>query len=179
MSYLLLSPPAVEPVSLDEARAYLRLEDETEDALVAMLITTARQTCEGFTGRSLISQTWRYRTQAMTAAITLGHGPVEAILTVREASSLASFDWSAGDYALVQGDGRDQLVLKRLPATASRLEIDYRAGYGADWNAVPWPLRQGLLRLIAHAYRYRDDASAPAVPTAVTALWQPYREMHL
>jgi len=55
----MLSPPAVEPVGLEEAKAYLGVLDGAEDALISNLITAARQAVEQYCGRVLISQNWR------------------------------------------------------------------------------------------------------------------------
>jgi uncharacterized phiE125 gp8 family phage protein len=57
--------------------------------------------------------------------------------------------------------------------------VRFRAGLGADWNDVPEPLRQGLIRLVAHFYTHRDAADAGAPPAAVAALWRPWRRLRL
>lgn len=56
----LVVAPAVLPVSLNEAKAHLRIEDDqiTDDALITGQIATAVEACERYTGRALISQTW-------------------------------------------------------------------------------------------------------------------------
>src|SRR3954471_23849895 len=56
---LLIAGPAVEPVTLAEMRAYLRLDDEAEDDLVATLVKAARLLVEAASGRQLIEQSWR------------------------------------------------------------------------------------------------------------------------
>ncbi len=58
ISYL-LAGPAEEPVSLGEAKAFLRLDGDAEDGLVTTLIAAARLHLEGTTGRALVSQSWR------------------------------------------------------------------------------------------------------------------------
>jgi uncharacterized phiE125 gp8 family phage protein len=59
MSSLLLTAPAVEPLSLDEARDYLRVETNDDDALIGALIAGARIHVEAQTRRALITQSWR------------------------------------------------------------------------------------------------------------------------
>ncbi len=68
---MLLTPPAVEPVGLNEAKAYLGVLDSAEDSLISNLITAARQAVEQYCGRVLISQSWR---------LTLDTWPQEAIV---------------------------------------------------------------------------------------------------
>lgn len=56
-SLSLVTPPASEPISIAEARAWSGIEGE--DALVAGYIAAARQTAEDYLCRSLTSQTWK------------------------------------------------------------------------------------------------------------------------
>jgi hypothetical protein len=51
------------------------------------------------------------------------------------------------------------------------------AGLAVSANEVPEPIRQGILRLVAHLFTARDGTGDP--PAAVTALWRPYRRMRL
>src|SRR3970282_2154356 len=59
MSSILLSGPAVEPVTLAEAKAYLRVEHGGDDDVIAALIAGARVHVEAQTRRALITQSWR------------------------------------------------------------------------------------------------------------------------
>jgi len=53
MPSILLTPPAVEPLTLDEAKAYLRVEHNDEDESIAALIAAARLQVEAQTRRAL------------------------------------------------------------------------------------------------------------------------------
>ncbi|MCP5088318.1 MAG: hypothetical protein GY952_16120, partial [Rhodobacteraceae bacterium] len=59
MTTALLSKPAVEPVTLSEAKTHLRVDGADEDALIGELILAARQYQEQVTGVFPITQTWR------------------------------------------------------------------------------------------------------------------------
>src|SRR4029079_17469588 len=59
MPSMLLSGPAVEPVTLAEAKAYLRVEHDDDDDVIAALIAGARVHVEAQTRRALITQSWR------------------------------------------------------------------------------------------------------------------------
>src|SRR5690349_22923327 len=59
MTSYLLAGPAEEPVSLAEARAFLKVDDVAEDGLITTLIGAARLHVEGVTGRALLAQSWR------------------------------------------------------------------------------------------------------------------------
>ena len=53
MRYRVTVPPAFEPVTLDEAQAHLRSNDDvTEKTAITALITAAREYCEAVTRRA-------------------------------------------------------------------------------------------------------------------------------
>jgi hypothetical protein len=58
MHLTLTAPPALEPMSLEEAKLHLRLDDVAEDDLIAHLITAARLHVERSHGLALIAQGW-------------------------------------------------------------------------------------------------------------------------
>ena len=58
MNYRLVTGPATEPLTYSEVKAFLRLNDDSEQTFVTTLITIARQIVEGQTWRPLISQSW-------------------------------------------------------------------------------------------------------------------------
>jgi uncharacterized phiE125 gp8 family phage protein len=58
MSLVLTTPPAVEPVSLAQAKLHLRLDGDAEDVLVASLITAVRMTVERKASLALVEQGW-------------------------------------------------------------------------------------------------------------------------
>lgn len=57
MTMFLVTPPALEPVTIADARAFLRISTESEDDILGRLITTARELVEAETGLALIDQT--------------------------------------------------------------------------------------------------------------------------
>ena len=56
----LMTAATVEPVSLDEAKAHLRLTDSEEDALIRAYITAAREVVERQTGYALAEATYAW-----------------------------------------------------------------------------------------------------------------------
>lgn len=61
----LVTDAAVEPLSVAEAKLFLRIDDTAEDAaLLPEMITSARQAVERYARRSLITTTWRYTIDA-------------------------------------------------------------------------------------------------------------------
>lgn len=61
MALQIVTAPTVEPVSLQEARGYARVDDDftKDDGLISNLIIAARQDAEKITWRALVTQTWK------------------------------------------------------------------------------------------------------------------------
>ena len=59
MKRILLAGPAVEPVSLSDAKAHMRVDAADEDTLISTLIVAARVAAEAEIRRVMISQSWR------------------------------------------------------------------------------------------------------------------------
>jgi uncharacterized phiE125 gp8 family phage protein len=162
------------PVTLDEVKAFLRLGNEEEDALVAGLVRSAAETCERFTGRALVSREVEEVVAASGAWTRLGIAPVQAIEAV---AAEGGEPLPAGDYAIDIDAAGDGWVRVLRPVDEKRVRVRYRAGLAADPNGVPEALRHGIVRLTAHLYAHREDGAGP--PFAVAALWRPWRRLRL
>lgn len=169
---------AVEPiVTMSEAQAYVRIETGEEEALLAGLIRTASGICEAFINQVVVARDFEIDLPASGSWQRLTITPVRAMTGVAEVavdgmtSPLPSSDYTLDvDFA---GDG-----WVRLNASASRVRVTGRAGMADEENGVPEPIRQGVLRLVAHLFTSRDGGGGDP-PAAVTALWRPYRRMRL
>lgn len=58
MPLILTDGPAVEPVTLAEAKAHLRVDGTAEDTLIGSLIVTSRLHVEAAMGLALVTQSW-------------------------------------------------------------------------------------------------------------------------
>ena len=158
-------------VSLAECKAYLRLDRDDEDALIAGFIRTAMALCEAFIGQWLIIREGEQRLAVDGGWQRISALPVAAITGV---SGVAG-DGFESDID-VAGNGWVRLI---DPGAVAEPMVRFRAGLGLDWNGVPEPLRQGLIRLVVHLFTHRDAAEAGAPPAAVAAMWRPYRRQRL
>tara|TARA_R110002096_G_scaffold246771_2_gene439141 strand:+ start:450 stop:1079 length:630 start_codon:yes stop_codon:yes gene_type:complete len=59
MRYSLVTAPSIEPVTLTEAKAHLRVETTADDTLLTSLIKSSRQMAEAYTGITFIDTTWK------------------------------------------------------------------------------------------------------------------------
>ena len=59
MAVVEITPPSIEPVTLEEAKLQLRVDSDFDDSLICDAIQAAREDCEGETHRAFITQTWQ------------------------------------------------------------------------------------------------------------------------
>lgn len=179
MNPIPLAGPAVEPITLADAKAYLRLDGGDEDELVGALIAAGRLSVERATRLVLGEQRWRYRLDRWPAgrAVALPLAPVIAVEAVRVTDSggavttAAAADLRLDDAA----DPARLLVAASLPEPGSAgggIAIDLLCGFGASAAAVPEPLRLAVRRLVAHWFEHRGDDPpvAAGLPADVRAL---------
>ena len=180
-----LLPPAVEPVTLAEMKAHLRLDTNDEDTLLAALIRTAREHLEAETGLCLIVRPLRLYLDDWPEGkvIQIARGPVQTVeaITVYDEAG-APVDVGAAGYVLDGAARPARLILPEWPATAramNGIEIDFSAGFGESGADVPDSLKRALLLHVAAMYELRGVLSLEdqpgAVPQGYERLVAPYR----
>jgi uncharacterized phiE125 gp8 family phage protein len=160
-------------VGLAECKAALRLERDDEDAVIAGHIRTAMALCEAFTGLWLIEREGEQRLAGDLAWQRLLAAPVVVVNGVYAGPAALPDGWEAE----VTSDAAGWVRLTRQPEAP--VVARFRAGLASDWNAVPEPLRAGIVRLVSHFFTHRDAADAGPPPAAVAALWRPWRRLAL
>ena len=188
MSSTLLTPPAMEPLTLAEAKAWLRLDTNDEDATVSALIAAARFMVELAIQRQLIHQTWR---------ISLDCWPADGLvrLPLMPAVSIAAVRvWPASGGATTVSPTAYRLETTRDPALLvltgavmqpglprGGIEIDLVCGMSAAASGVPEPLRQAVRLLVARWFEHRGDEAgdSASLPPDVAMLTAPFRRPRL
>ena len=189
MALFRIAEPAVEPVSVADARAWLRIDHEGDDALLGDLIRAARVTVENETGKALIDQQWRLTRDRWPSGdvLTMPRGPVSGILSVVIYDRDGNPDVvDTADLVLDGLSDPARLYFENRPAPGRRMngiEIDFSCGYGPSGADVPEPLRRAILMLVAHGYEFRGafraDDQPVSWPDGVLPLLRPYRRARL
>lgn len=192
MALILSSGPAVEPVSLAEAKAHCRVDISDDDTLIGNYIRAARQYVEEICTprRALISQTWLWVADEWPAddTIELGVAPLASVTSVKYTdedgveATLAAANYLVDTYStpgrlrLKSSASWPNVTLREL----NGLIVTFVAGYGASSTYVPETFRQAMLLLIGNWYENREvQVVSGAVPKilefALNALLAPYR----
>ena len=191
MGLFLTAAPAVEPVTVDEAKMHLRIDQDEEDTLLASLIAASRLQIEAVLDVALITQSWSLELDTWPDSREL-HVPLWPVQSV-EAVQIMDQDGEVVDLctsALVL-DGASKPP--RLVSTAGNwpepgvpalgIEIGFTAGFGNSASDVPAPIKQALLMLVAHWYEHREPSetgkTVTPIPDAISALLMPFRTVRL
>ena len=148
-------------------KAVLRLASDDEDALIAAFAETALGLAEQFLGMVLIARALRVPVAVRGAWHALGVAPVLAAGVALPSDGFA-IDIDAA------GEGWVRIV---RAAGVRSVVVLARAGLAEGWAGLPAPIRQGVVLLAAHLFEQRDASVAP--PSAITALWRPFRRIAL
>lgn len=166
-------------ITMSEAQAYVRIETGEEEAVLAGLVRSASALCEAFLNRVVIARPFSVDVVANSAWQRLELTPVGAITSVAAVDSAgAETLLPASAYAIDIDASGDGWVRAASASAGQRLRVSGTAGMADSENEVPEPIRQGVLRLVAHLFTARDGAGGDP-PAAVTALWRPYRRLRL
>lgn len=166
--------------ALAELKQWLAITTTHDDPLLAGLLKSAHALCQRFTGVFPLQTTITETVPASSHWRDLSARPVmmmRAVVAVNVYGVPRVLD--PGDFAIDQ-EGGDAMRFRLLRAcTEPRIELKYDAGLASDWSQLDDGLRHGIIRYAADQYRQRDRAENDRPPAAVSALWQPWREMRL
>lgn len=183
MSLKISVQPALEPVSLDEAKLHLRIDTDEEDTLIASYIQAAREYCEGFQNRAYINTTFEYSLDAFPSDDVIKI-PINPLVSVTSIDYYDTSDvkttMSASDYLVECDEFESQISLKyskTWPSTTLRphrgVVITFVSGYGATAASTPEAVRNSMRLLIGDSYEYREagKASEKTIEAVSRLLW--------
>ncbi len=189
MSAILLDPPASEPLSVADAKSYLRVAHDDDDAIVVALIASARHHVEALTRTGLLTQTWRLMLDRWPESgwIKPKLGPLRSLVAARiynESGVATSLDLDR--FVIDEAAGVIAAPGWSLPLpgrAVSGVELDVEIGYGDTPADVPQVLLQAIRMLVAHWYDNRGlvsiGQSVAMMPPSVNAMIASHRVLSL
>jgi uncharacterized phiE125 gp8 family phage protein len=184
-NYRQLTEPATEPLSYSDVKAYLRLNDDSEQAFVTSLITVARQIVEGQIWRPLISQTWAMQfdySEIGTNIYNINKAPLLSVTDVKyydEDDTLQTLAASQYEVDIYGSPARFRLInVPKLKDRMNAMQLNFTCGY-TNAAAVPSPIKQAMYLIIGHLYENRQDVvtgtQVHQIPDSSKYLLEPYR----
>jgi uncharacterized phiE125 gp8 family phage protein len=172
-SYTLTTPPAQEPLTTADAVTFLRSGGgEEEAALIASLISAAREVVENFTRRVLLESQWRVVCADWTGGeitwagdvLTIDRSPLVSVQSVSyyALGSAVLTTLNQADYVVITGTtpGRVQLITEPpdLAERADAVQVAFTAGASLP-TAIPPTLTHAVRLLVAHFYELRTPVN--------------------
>lgn len=194
---VLVTPPAITPISLSEAKAWLDINYTDKDTIITGLIKAATAHLDGWSGilgRCLVEQSWRQDFDRFARCLRIPLAPVLEITSIKyddEAGDEQTV--SADEYALLNDDlgpyilFNDDVSFPALSAVRPAVRVTYKAGYangGTHPNytsTVPDDIKHAIALLVRHWFDNPTavvvGVSAQAVPMSVDALLAKHRRI--
>ena len=162
--------PAVEPLTVAEAKLHLRVDISDDDAYIGTLITAAREWVENYLDRTLITTQLILRAAEFpTEELELARPPMVASGTATAVVityTLADTTTATLSTALYRVDRTSTpgnvapIINGTWPSDviedANAVAVTYWAGYGPTSASVPATIRHAMLMLIGHWYDRRS-----------------------
>lgn len=182
-SLVRITPPAVEPVSLQFAKQHCRVDTEADDLYIQSLISVARQYVEDVLDITICTTVWEVKYDLFPVwAIVLPRLPMldrAVTVTYRSGDGTYSQLSSATDFqvdaSVLPGRIYPQWA-RAWPATRgdeNSVTVRYSAGYGDDGQSAPPVVKHLILLLVAHWY----DTRQPAVTGAPQSVPQTFETL--
>lgn len=183
----LYSGPAVEPVSLTEAKAHLRVTATDEDTLISSLIVAARQWVEEQTYRALVSQTWDLQLDKFPSGdepIRLPRAPLQSVTSITYTDTAGASQTLSATLYVVSATRQPGVIRPAYgqvwPEAQDKpdaVTVRFVAGYGAA-AAVPELLKSAIKLLVAQMFEQREPTvvgtATSEVPLSVSRILQLY-----
>lgn len=178
MAVKVITAPSVEPISLEQAKAHLRVDTTDQDDLIESLISAARERIEDETGRALITQTLEIALDYFVEPPDLRYvtypylTPAKAILLPRPPLQ------SLKRITYIDGDGNEVLLHDEVgsPTVISDLVVDTYSepgrlvpASGGNWPSVQDRANAVVIRYTA-GYASADDVPKPIVQAILLLL---------
>lgn len=180
MSLALVTPPATEPISVAEAKAWARVDQQLDDVVIAGLIATVRQQFDGkeaWFARALLTQTWDYALDRFPGppppntsyAIQVPLPPLQSVTSITYLDGTgAPIVLAPTEYVVdtVSEPGRIVPAFGKIwPMTSGHLfntvTVRFVAGYGDQPSDVPQAIRDWVKQGVAYLYDHREAADLP------------------
>lgn len=192
MALSLITPPDIEPISVEEARQQVRINTGDEDDLLMAFIGAARHQAEAITGRQLIEATWELQLDDICVdVLSLPRPPLRAVSSVKYLDMAAvTQTWASALYQVHAPTGpfADRGRLAPVPSAVwpltgpgrlNAFQIRFTAGYGTAAEDVPEAIRQAMRLMIGTWFENRESAvlgtSVDTLPLGALALLTPFK----
>ncbi len=185
---VLVTPPAVLPVSIADVKKALRIDSNDDDTTIETLIQSAVDHYEGWTGIlgiCLVEQTWRQSFDRFSRVFCLPLGPVLETVSVSWRNAAGQISTvPAASYGLeTSGGGQSQICFRNAFTHPSDLyeraavTVEYKAGWPVvnDKPTVPKDICTAIIARVQIGYEQAANEAGSTLSVIENALISKWR----
>lgn len=184
MAIKIIIPPAIEPITLEEAKHHLRVDGNDDDLLIKSLIKQAREWCEDYQNRKYITQTLELVLDTFpngNAIVFNSCSPVQKVESIKyydenrqeylfnENKYIADLDSFINRVVLNRGKHWPIEELQSVNAVRVRVV----AGYGDSGDKVPEAIKWAIIlqmKLLYDDYRPEEKTKLEEARNALLSM---------
>jgi uncharacterized phiE125 gp8 family phage protein len=168
-------------VSLDEAKAHLRVDHDDENDLITGLVAAATETVSHLCGLVLGAEDWVFKVGTVSGRLMLPVVPVRTLAAISwlDADEV-SVTGSVADFRLMPDETRPFIepVTGNVWPVIARREDALTVTVAAGLTSLPGSLRIAILMVTEHLYEHRGaEGGMDALPAPVRVLIEPYKRL--
>jgi uncharacterized phiE125 gp8 family phage protein len=166
MTLRLITAPAVEPVSIETAKVFLRVDSPADELLLESMLKAAREKGEELARRAFITQTLEQTFDEWPCdyKLTLWRPPLQSVVSVKY-RDYDNVEHTFTNYIVDTRSEPGQVIFRSLPGStlleSGAITVRFTAGYGDAAADVPEIIKQAILMLAGHWYETRDMGGVP------------------
>lgn len=198
MQLNLIEKPKEEVITLEEAKHYLRIDQDCDDSLIKTFISATREAMETLLQKSIIKQKWRYVID-MKNINNVNYGekdfpmlsfssmkiplPKPPVLQIEQVSIIyKNYQRKTITNYEIESDDRFYIRINNIESRSAikQIEIEYYSGIAETSENVPYQLKLANLMLIADVYknRFTYDSSS-FMPKSIEKMLTPFKYVRL
>ena len=163
---------STEPITLAEAKNYMRITNNVDDALITSQITAARELAENYISRDILPRTRQVFFAQVTEPFQLPNAPVDPASISMTVEEVAFTDFE------VKGFNNPTVVMNYQLVSAGQYEVIVARDVLVDYTTLginDANIKQGVLAAVAFLYYGRDAKMA----TNYTSFLSPHRKLYI
>jgi len=147
--------PTQEPITLEEAKAFLRIIDNDEDLLIATLISTVREHVENITNRQLENAT--FELYDCFLPYKLPKNPIVSIDKIEYMDAVGDYvELDSDTYYLYENNGVGYINYSEIPTTIDHKKA-FKLTLTCGYSEVPEAIKSYMKVKISTLYENREE----------------------
>lgn len=167
--------PVSEPITLSEAKNYLKVDFDDDNDLISSLITAARVRLEKYAGVAMTARTLQV-VAYVDEFLELPYAPINNITKVEYWDNEEWIEITVPQYNVLG------TTYKKLYMTAFS-HMEFRFTYTCGYTTTPQTMKTALLKMVSDLYEYRESSVEATKPSAnlMTAyeLMKPFKRINV